>query len=351
MPTADFRARLDLHYPLVQAPMAGVATPALAIAVSESGGLGSLGIGASTVGNAATMIADTRAGTAKPFNVNLFCHRPALRDAAREAAWIAHLTPFFAEFDAAPPAALNEIYTDFGSDEPMLRMLLELRPPVVSFHFGLPSGDRLAALRAAGIFTMATATNPREADQIADVGIDAIVAQGIEAGGHRGVFDPSAPDTALTTAVLVRQLSRALNLPILAAGGIMDAAGIRAAIALGAAGVQLGTAFLLCPESAANAAYRAALRSERAHDTRLTTAISGRPARGIVNRLVAAGEAPAAPPVPDYPLAYDAGKALHAAAARAGSHDFAAHWAGQGAPLAEALPAREIVAKLAAAFA
>jgi nitronate monooxygenase len=225
-------------------------------------------------------------------------------------------------------------------------MLLALRPPIVSFHFGIPSEDRLAALREAGIRTMATATNPYEAKRIEEAGIDAIVAQGIEAGGHRGSFEPAEHDPGLTTSVLVSLLVRQARIPVIAAGGIMDGRGITAALDLGAAGVQLGTAFVLCPESSADAAYRAVLTSGRAYDTRLTSAISGRPARGIANRLSVAGDGSGGPTVPAYPVVYDAGKALHAAAIARGNTEFAAHWAGQGAPLARERPASSLIEEL-----
>ncbi|RAH37726.1 nitronate monooxygenase family protein [Halomonas sp. SL1] len=332
--------------PLIQAPMAGVATPALAAAVSNAGGLGSLGIGASGVDKARAMIERTRALTPRPFNVNVFCHAPAVRDPEREATWLSHLAPLFREYDREPPAGLDEIYRSFVEDEAAFEMLLETRPAVVSFHFGLPAEARIRALREAGIYTLATATSLREAREIQARGVDAIVAQGDEAGGHRGCFDPQADDERLSTSVLVRRLVREMDLPIVAAGGIMDGQGIRSALALGACAAQLGTAFLLCPESAANEGYRAALRSERAETTRMTTALSGRPARGILNRLMRHAEATPGVRPPAYPLAYDAAKRLHAAAAERGDHDFAAHWAGQGAPLARELPAGELVSRL-----
>lgn len=344
--TQHFLAQFGMRYPIIQAPMAGVATPRLAAEVSNAGALGSIGVGASTLAQTRQMIEETLAMTSKPINVNLFCHAPARRDAAREAAWLAHLAPLFAEAGIAVPPALEEIYTTFVEDEDAFRMLLALRPAVVSFHFGLPSAERIAALRQAGIRTMATATNVQEARQIEDAGVDAIVAQGVEAGGHRGMFDPGAIDERLSTEVLVRLLVKTSRLPVIAAGGIMDGAGIRAMLDLGAVAAQLGTAFILCPESAANAAYRANLKSERAAVTRLTAALSGRPARGIVNRLISHGDAAGAPPPAAYPVAYDAAKQLHAAAANAGKHEFAAHWAGQGAPLARELPAADLVRAL-----
>ena len=335
-------ALLGIRHPIIQAPMVGVSTPALAAAVSEAGGLGSLGLGASSTAQARELVEQTRALTAKPFNLNLFCHRPATADAAREAAWLERLRPLFAEFGAEPPARLREIYQSFLADPNMLELLLELRPAVVSFHFGLPPRDWIERLQRVGIRTLACVTTPEEARLAAACGVDALVAQGVEAGGHRGVFAPERGDAGLGTLALVRLLAQQSRLPVIAAGGIMDGAGIRAALALGAAGVQLGTAFVLCPESAANAAYRAALKGEQAARTEITANISGRPARGLPNRLY--GDLGAA--LPDYPICYDAAKALHTAASARGNHDFAAQWAGQGAPLARELPAAELVATL-----
>lgn len=339
--SSSFATRLRIH-PIIQAPMAGVATPQLAAAVSNAGGLGSLGIGASSVAQARQMIEQTQALTDRSFNVNVFCHTPAIRDAARERAWLEHLQPLFAEFDALAPATLDEIYSSFVQDDEILDLLLETRPAVVSFHFGLPSAGQLQALKQAGIYTLATATNLHEARQIQQLGFDAIVAQGIEAGGHRGMFEPHAIDEQLSTSVLVRLLVKHIDLPIIAAGGIMDGQGIRAALDLGAAAAQLGTAFILCPESAANAGYRANLKSPHAAVTRLTAALSGRPARGIFNRFIEHAERAGVPPAA-YPLAYDAAKQLNGAAAKSDNHEFAAHWAGQGAPLVRELPAQELM--------
>lgn len=345
--THAFFAQLGVRHPIIQAPMAGVSTPHLVAEVSNAGALGSLGIGASTPAQARAMIDETRALTDQPINVNVFCHQAARRDEKNEAAWLSHLAPLFAQAGASAPASLQEIYKSFIDDDAALDLLLELRPEVVSFHFGLPSRASIAALKDAGIRTIATATSLQEAWQIQEAGIDAIVAQGMEAGGHRGMFDPEAADERLSTAVLVRLLVKQVHLPVIAAGGIMDGAGIRAMLELGAAGAQLGTAFILCPESAANAAYRENLKGERAAVTKLTAALSGRLARGMVNRLIAHGDAPGAPLPAAYPVAYDAAKQLHAAAAKAGQHEFAAHWAGQGAPLAREMPAAELVRVLA----
>jgi len=346
-----FLNRLGLTSPIIQAPMAGVSTPALAAAVSNAGGLGSLGVGAMDAEAARKAIADTRALTSKAININLFCHTPAQADSQRELAWLDYLASVFAEFGAKPPESLREIYQSFQTDKAMLQMLLEERPAVVSFHFGLPDAAKIRALHDAGIYLMASATSREEARLIEAAGIDAIVAQGIEAGGHRGVFDPKQYDEGLGTMALVRVLVRETRLPVIAAGGIMDGAGIAAALALGAAAAQLGTAFVACPETSSDAAYRAILASAQTPPTTLTQAISGRAARGFTNRFTALGMAAGAPAAPDYPIAYDAGKALHAAAKAQGSAAFAAQWAGQAVPLARSLPAADLMRVLNAELA
>lgn len=342
----SFIHQLGLSVPLIQAPMAGIATPLLAAAVSEAGALGSIGVGATDAAGARTMIEEVRARTTCAFNVNLFVHAGAEADPALEAEWLHWLAPVFAEFSAKPPATLRTIYKSFADDPEMLAMLLELAPPAVSFHFGLPSADVLSALRARGIYLMATATSLDEAHSIEAAGIDAVVAQGIEAGGHRGVFDPNEPDDALGMVALTRLLVRKISRPVIAAGGIMDGAGIAAALDLGAAAAQLGTAFVACPESGADEAYRAALTGEGAYHTVLTSLISGRPARALANRFTALSEVAGERLPPGYPIAYDAGKALHAAAKAQGEYGFGAQWAGQGAPLARAMPAADLVRTL-----
>lgn len=343
---ADLPAFQSLRYPIIQAPMAGVSTPALAGAVSRAGGLGSISVGAQSPLDAAAQIAATRAACGDaPFNVNLFCHAPARRDAPRENGWRDYLRPAFAEFDAEPPGALHEIYRSFCDDAAMLEVILQTAPAVVSFHFGLPPAHMLKRIFAAGIITMATATNVEEAARIEDAGVHVIVAQGIEAGGHRGVFDPAAADDALPAEDLLRLLVARATLPVVAAGGLMDGRDIRRMLGLGAAAVQLGTAFVACPESAASADHRARLQDPQS-ETRMTSAISGRPARGIYNRFMQLGEAADIAP-PDYPVAYDIGKALHAAAATHGDHGFAAQWAGTGFSRSRALPAGGLLHLLA----
>ena len=336
-------ARLGLTVPLIAAPMAGVSTPELAAAVSNAGGLGSIAVGATDANGARAMIAEVRERTSRAFNVNLFAHAPPPRDVQREAAWLAFLRPYFADFGAEPPLSLRPAYPSFAEDASVLDAVIDAAPSAVSFHFGLPPAEVVTALKQRGVLLLATATSRDEARAAAAAGIDVIVAQGIEAGGHRGMFDPAADDDALTTLALTRLLVRDARLPVVAAGGVMDGAGIAAALALGAAAAQLGTAFIVCPESAADEAYHAALAGPGADHTAMTSAISGRPARALANRFTALESAP---PPPAYPVAYDAGKALHAAAKAHGEHGFAAHWAGQGAPLARALPAAELVETL-----
>lgn len=338
--------KIGIELPIVQAPMAGVSPPVLAAAVSNAGALGSIGVGAATAEVAREMIRAIRNATGSPFNVNVFCHRPAVADVDRESSWLERLAPFFNRYGANPPRQLREIYRSFVEDDAMLAVLVDERPKVVSFHFGLPSRERIDALHAAGIVLLATATSLEEGRAVASSGVDAVVAQGYEAGGHRGVFDPDLPDDRLGTLALTRLLVTALDLPVIAAGGIMDGSGIAACLTLGASAAQLGTAFIACPESSADAGFRAALLGPNARHTVVTSAISGRPARCLANRFTALGEAVEIRTIPDYPIAYDAAKALHAAASAAGEFGYGAQWAGQGAPLARSLPAATLVAEL-----
>ncbi|RCV88102.1 NAD(P)H-dependent flavin oxidoreductase [Vreelandella rituensis] len=347
MADKHFLLKFGIEHPIVQAPMAGVSTPELAAAVSNAGALGSIGLGASSVSGAREMIKNTHKLTTQPFNVNLFCHQPAKIDKEAEAAWLRHLSPFFSEMQAQPPAELSEIYQTLIDNEEMLDMLLEEKPPVVSFHFGLPSQGFIDALKAQGILLLSCATTLEEAQQAEAAGIDAIVAQGMEAGGHRGAFSADN-DEQMGTLPLTRLLASHVSLPIIAAGGIMDGASINAALTLGASAVQMGTAFILCPESSANSAYREELKSPRAHHTQITAVISGRPARGIINRMHTDVAQCDGVTLPDYPIAYDAAKSLNAAAMTKGHSDFAAHWAGQGAPLARELLAEELIRTLLA---
>lgn len=340
----------DVRYPIIQAPMAGTATPEMAAAVSNAGALGSIGIGLGTPELAHDLITRTHALTDRPFHVNFFCHQPPYRDVTREIAWLNHLQPLFDELEVELPTILEEVGKSFIVDDDMLQVVLETRPPVVSFHFGLPHPHQLVAIREAGITTLATATSLTDAQEIVAAGIDGIVAQGIEAGGHRGIIDFKSRDEELPTSVLVRILAQNIDTPVIAAGGIMDGCGIRSALDNGAVAAQLGTAFILCPESSANEGYRAALKSERAHATALTPVLSGRPARGLFNRYVGFCESPGSPAPADYPLTNHATRLLVAAAKNQAISGIAAHWAGQGAPLIREMPANELIATLMGEF-
>ncbi len=338
--------RLRVDAPIIQAPMAGVGTPEMAAAVSNAGALGSIGVGATSAAGARQMIAAFRAKSSRSLNVNVFCHAPATVDVRRQSRWIERLRPELARFGAEAPTALNEIYRSFVEDDDMLAVLLDEKPEVVSFHFGVPPREKIEALHDAGIVLFGSATNSAEARALVAAGVDVVVAQGYEAGGHRGVFDPLADDDCLGTLALTRMLVRDLECPVVAAGGIMDGAGIAAVLRLGASAAQLGTAFVACDESQADAGYRKALSSDAAHHTVMTRVISGRPARCLANRFTAFGRDVNPRDIPDYPIAYDAGKALHAAAKAKGELGFGAQWAGQGAPLSRPMSARDLVALL-----
>lgn len=330
--------RLGLRHPIVQAPMAGISTPELAAAVCEAGGLGSVALGALSTEQAAQAISRTRELTERPFAVNLFCHRPARRDARREANWLTKLRPEFERFGSEPPEELNEIYQSFRANPAMLDTLVAVRPAVISFHFGLPLPEQLEALRQTGAMMFATATNPAEARMIADAGLDGIVAQSWQAGGHRGIFDPQDKDERLETIPLLARLHD-IGLPVIAAGGIMTREDAVTALDAGAVAVQCGTAFLLAQEASTSPAHRSALNGR---ETAMTRAISGRPARSMQNLFTAINGAEA----PDYPIAYDAGKALNAAATAADEVGYGAFWAGTGAAAAIARPASETVAAI-----
>jgi nitronate monooxygenase len=316
----------------------------MAAAVSRAGALGGLAVGAMTAAAADAAIAAALSAGSGPLNVNVFVHAPPRRAPDREAAWLARLAPLFAEFGAAAPAALDEPYPTFSASPGLLDVLLARRPALVSCHFGVPEPTAVQALQARGILLAGTATTVAEAQRLQAAGIDVIVAQGWEAGGHRGCFDGSSAP-GLRTLDLLQRVLAAVDLPVLAAGGITSAADISAALALGAAGVQLGSAFLDCPESAASAEHGQALRApDRA--TVMTRVFSGRPARGIRNRFTDSMHRQQ-DDAPDYPVTYAAGKQLAAVARARGSADFDAMWAGTGRLHYPPMPAGELVATLA----
>lgn len=335
----DIVARLGMQVPVIQAPMAGVSTPALAAAVSNAGGLGSLGLAAMRPEHAAAAMAETSRLTGRSYCVNLFAHRPLVRNAAAETRWLAQLAPYFDRFGAPPPAVLRGEYPSVLESAELLKAVLAAAPALVTFHFGLPRADQIAALRERGCLLGATATSTAETDRIRNAGLDLIVAQGWQAGGHRGIFDPDGPDERLETLELVERLA-ACGLPVIAAGNIMDAADTRRAMAAGAVAVQCGTAFLLAPEAGTSPAHRAALHQGR---TTMTRAISGRPARSCMNDFTAIPDNE----TPGYPITYAAGKALNAAALAQGVTSFGAQWAGTGCARAVSRAAAETLAALA----
>lgn len=342
----ELLTEIGIRLPIFQAPMAGVSSPALAAAVSEAGGLGALGLGASNVEAAAHMISELKERTNCPFNLNVFCHQPSTRSLEVEEKWIERFQEHFMMEGGTSPSMLREIYRSFVANEEMMRLLLAVRPRVVSFHFGLPAVDVIQALRAAGIILLCSVTDLAEAQTAVAAGVHALIAQGYEAGGHRGIFDPSHPDDQLTTAALTQILTRSLDVPVIAAGGIMNGEGIAAIMKLGAAAAQLGTAFIACDESLADDAYRAALVGNAGYHTVMTSVISGRPARCLANRYTEVGRTIHIDEVPAYPVAYDLAKALNAAAKRNNRTDYGAQWAGQGAPLARRMPAGELMRTL-----
>ncbi|MGH2805020.1 MAG: NAD(P)H-dependent flavin oxidoreductase, partial [Thermoleophilaceae bacterium] len=280
---------LGIEHPILQAPMASAATPALAAAVSEAGGLGALGSAILDPDELRRQTAELRASTQRPFQLNFFCH-PRPRIAAEEAAAARdHFAPLYGELGLGEPPRPSAPPIDFGDDA--LAALLELRPPVVSFHFGLPEPDALAAIREAGMRVLASATTVAEATWLEERGVDAVVAQGAEAGGHRGSFLVEGDDGPVGTLALVPQVADAVGVAVIAAGGIADGRGLAAALALGAAAAQIGTAFLPCPESGISPAHRAALEHARAEATTITRSFSGRPARALRNRVTEEVEA------------------------------------------------------------
>jgi nitronate monooxygenase len=340
---------LGIEVPIIQAPMAGVQGSALAIAVSNTGALGSLPAAMLAVDALRKALTEIRERSSRPYNVNFFCHRTPEPDARRESAWRASLAPYYAEFGldaSAVPSGAARMPFDAASAE----LLGEFRPPVVSFHFGLPAADLLERVKSWGAKVLASATTVAEARWLEARGADVVIAQGNEAGGHRGLFLGDDLTTQLGTFALLPQIVRAMQVPVVAAGGIADAKGVRAAMALGAAGVQIGTAYLLCPEATTTAVHRAALQSPAAALTAVTNLFTGRPARGIVNRFMCE-RGPVSATVPEFPLAANAVAPLRAAAEARGSGDFSPLWCGGNASGCRAVPAAELTRALAAGFA
>ena len=336
---------LGIELPILQAPMAGAQNAALAIAVSAAGGLGALPCAMLLPEQLREEVAVIRAATPRPFNLNFFCHRSPMPDAEREAAWRARLAPYYAEL-GLNPAAIPTGASRRPFDAEACELVEELRPAVASFHFGLPDDGLLERVRRTGARILGSATTVAEARWLEANGCDLIVAQGAEAGGHRGTFLGGRVESQVGTMALLPQVVDAVSVPVVGTGGIADGRGIAAAFALGASGVQIGTAYLRCPEARISSVHRRALESVADDGTALTNVFSGRPARGIVNRLVReVGTISAL--APEFPLAGAAVAPLRAASEAAGSSDFAQMWAGQAAPLGRAIDAGDLTRSLA----
>lgn len=343
------RRILDLfgiEHPILLAPMAGFGTPALASAVANAGGLGALASATITAEQARADIAAYRAATAKPLNLNFFCHTSPEPDAERDAAWRARLAPYYRELGLDPAMPLSPSNREPFNDA-FLAVVEDCRPEIVSFHFGLPERRLLDRVRATGAKVISSATTVAEARFLDAEGCDAIIAQGAEAGGHRGMFLTRDVAGQVGTFALVPQVVDAVRVPVIAAGGIADARGVVAALALGASAVQIGTAFLFAPEARVTPPHRRALDQAAADEMAITNVFTGRPARGVVNRLMR-DVGPLSADAPDFPLAGGAVAPLRAATEPAGSGDFMPLWSGQAARLARPMPAGELVRTLAA---
>jgi nitronate monooxygenase len=337
---------LELEVPIVQAPMAGAMGWELAAATAQAGALGSLPCAMLSADQVREQMAKVRAHTSKPINLGFFCHVAPELNNQREARWREALAPYYRELGidpAVPVPSSNRA----AFDATFCAVVEELKPEVVSFHFGLPEPDLMQRVKAAGCIVIASATTAAEARWLEARGVDAVIAQGCEAGGHRGIFLTDDIATQAGTFALVPQVVDAVTLPVIAAGGITDARGIAAAFALGAAGVQIGTAYLWCPEARISAPHRAALTSARDDGTVVTNLMTGRPARGFVNRVMRE-IGPMSDVAPEFPLAAGALAPLRAKAEAQGSGDFSPMWAGQAASLGRAMPAGELTKALAA---
>ncbi|QTP60592.1 nitronate monooxygenase [Billgrantia antri] len=338
--------QLGIELPILQAPMAGVQAGDLAVAVSVAGGLGALPCAMLSPEAMAEELHCIRAATTRPINVNFFCHTPPASDESRQVRWHQALVPYYAEYgldiDSVPAGAGRRPFDHAACDA-----LAPFCPEVVSFHFGLPEPALIERVKGWGAKVLASATTVEEARWLEARGVDAVIAQGMEAGGHRGMFLSEDVTTQLGTFALLPQVVAAVTVPVIAAGGIADARGVAAALALGASAVQIGTAFLCCHETTTSALHRRALMSEAAQHTALTNLYTGRPARGIVTRLMRE-LGPLSNVAPAFPLATAAIAPLRTAAEAAGSADFSPLWAGQNASACREVPAAEVVRALAA---
>lgn len=344
MKVKDF---LGVEYPVIQAPMAGVQDSALAIAVSSAGGLGSLPCAMLSIDELHAELTVIKSQTDKPFNVNFFCHKSPVPDFEREKKWRNLLQPYFSEYgitiDDVPTGPGRQPFSHAVAD-----VVEEFKPGVVSFHFGLPAEDLLKRVKSWGSTVLASATMVEEAMWLEDNGADGIIVQGIEAGGHRGMFLSNDLSTQSETLTLLPQITQHVKLPVIAAGGIVNASGVAAALALGATAVQVGTAYLLCTETKTSQIHRAALKSDHARHTAITNLFSGKPARGIINRVIRE-IGPMNDNVPEFPLAANAITALRKQAEASGLGDFSPLWCGQNATACKEISAADLTRELVAA--
>ena len=335
----------DIELPIIQAPMAGANGSAMAIEVCNAGGLGSLPCAMLDVAKVRTEVQAIRDGTNRPFNLNFFCHTPAVADPEGDAHWKRRLENYYKELGLDPNASAPAVNREPFNDD-MCRIVEETRPEIVSFHFGLPEKSLLDRVRAAGCTIVSSATTVAEARWLEVNGCDAIIAQGNEAGGHRGMFLSDEIATQPGTFALIPQVVDAVNVPVIAAGGIGDGRGIAAAFALGASMAQIGTAYLFTPESLITDLHRSALNTEDNDQTMLTNVFSGRPARGLVNRIMRE-VGPISDHAPAFPTAGGALAPLKAKAEAAGSADFSSLWSGQSAKLCKEMSSRALTRALA----
>jgi len=345
-PNSRLMNLFKIEHPILLAPMAGAMDFELAVAVAEGGALASLPCAMLTPDRLREQVEKFRARTDKPVNLNFFCHTPSVPNNAREDAWRERLKPYYLEL-AIDPAEPVPTSNRAPFDAAFCEVVADLKPQAVSFHFGLPEAGLLRRVKAAGCVVLSSATTVKEARWLEQRGADVVIAQGFEAGGHRGMFLSDDLSRQAGTFALVPQIVDAVKVPVIAAGGVSDARGIAAALLLGASGVQIGSAFLHCPESKISAPHREALKSVGDDGSTVTNLMSGRPARGVVNRLIRE-LGPINPIAPDFPLAAGALAPLRAKAEAAGSGDFSPMWSGQAAALGRAMPARELTQALAA---
>jgi nitronate monooxygenase len=344
MRKTPFTDLVGIRVPIIQAPMAGASDAQLAIAVSNAEGLGSLPCAMLTPGQVRESWHNIRRDTSRPVNLNFFCHVTPQIDAVRERNWRESLTSFYAEFSVDANAA-GTFPNRAPFDDAMCEVVEELRPEVVSFHFGLPPKPLLERVRRTGAVILSSATTVAEARWLEDAGCDAVVAQGVEAGGHRGMFLTTDVASQIGTMALVPQMVDAIKLPVIASGGIADARGIIASFALGASAVQIGTAYLRCPECRTTALHRKSIETAGEDQTVVTNIFTGRPARGIINRFIRE-RGPLNAAVPEFPRASEAMAPLRAKAEQAGSADFSPLWCGQAVRLCTDIPAGELTQKM-----